>query len=108
VSRRRVWTPGVTNHFVRRAVERVRCTATEAKELGLWILDAIDKGDPEVPFVARVSTDGCRLFRFHARGGQTFFALVNTEVRTCVTVMPAGFEVGRQGRGTLKLRRADL
>jgi hypothetical protein len=102
------YTPGVTKHFVRRAMERMRCTANDARDLGVWLLDSIDKCSPDVVFVARVSVDGYRLFRFRAQTGETFYALINTEDRVCVTVMPAGFEVGRQGRGAIRLRRMDI
>lgn len=99
---------GVTDHFVRRAIERVRCNAKEAVELGKDLLDAIAKGRPDVEFVARVNTEGHRLFRFKTSDGRGFYALINTETKTCITVLSPGFRVPRQRGNSIKLAREWL
>jgi hypothetical protein len=100
---------GATNHFVRRAMERVGCSAEEANILADNLILAIQTGrDDMAEFVSRVDKQGCRLFRFRSADGRSFFAMVNTDDMACVTVMPAGFTVSRQGKGALKLRERDL
>jgi hypothetical protein len=100
---------GATNHFVQRAMERVGCSAEEANILADNLILAIQTGRDDVAeFVSRVDTQGCRLFRFRSADGRDFFALVNTNGMACITVLPAGFTVPRQGKGRLKLRERDL
>lgn len=98
-----------TSHFVRRAVERIGCTVEEATALAEGLVSAIGTGRDDIAtFVSRVDRTGCRLFRFRSADGRDFFALVNTNDMACITVLPAGFTVPRQGKGRLKLRERDL
>jgi hypothetical protein len=98
-----------TSHFVRRAVERIGCTVEEATALAEGLVAAIGTGRDDIAtFVSRVDRTGCRLFRFRSADGRDFFALVNTNGMACITVLPAGFTVPRQGKGRLKLRERDL
>jgi hypothetical protein len=98
-----------TNHFVQRAMERVGCSAEEATALAEGLVAAIGTGRDDIAtFVSRVDRTGCRLFRFRSADGRDFFALVNTNGMACITVLPAGFTVPRQGKGRLKLRERDL
>lgn len=98
-----------TNHFVRRAVERIGCNVEEATALAEGLVAAIRAGRDDIAtFVSRVDRTGCRLFRFQSADGRSFFAMVNTDDMACVTVLPAGFTVPRQGKGRLKLRERDL
>ena len=94
---------------MRRAVERIGCTVEEATALAEGLVAAIGTGRDDIAtFVSRVDRTGCRLFRFRSADGRDFFALVNTNDMACITVLPAGFTVPRQGKGRLKLRERDL
>jgi hypothetical protein len=105
-----VWTEGVTNHFVTRAVQRMGCTAEEAREIGQFLIRAIEREQWDaVSFIGRVNGDGHRIFRFKWKPlGRYWYALINTETMTCITVLKPGFEVQRQGKGRLKLREVDI
>jgi hypothetical protein len=99
----------VTRHFIDRAVERLGYRIPQAVELAEGLIWAIQNHrDDLAEFVARVDRQGCRLFRFRAADGRFYYALVDTEQWVCVTVLPAGFTVGRQGKSRLKLKEKDL
>lgn len=102
--------PGVTNHFVSRAVERLGCTEDEARELGAWLLWAVQtERDDLVEFVSRVNRDGHRIFRFrHALTKRHGYAIVNTDTMVCITILRPGFQVPRQGKGRLTLKEEDV
>lgn len=105
-----VWTPGVTNHFVTRAVERIGCTEDEAREIGQGLAWAIERERWDlVRFVSRVNREGQRIFRFrHAPTKRHWYALVNTDTMTCITILHPGFDVRRQGKSKIRLREEDL
>lgn len=96
----------VSEHFVRRAAERMGYDRPKAVALGISLFNDLDQGAAD--FVGRVSRAGCRLFRFRADNGQCYYALLNTEDRVCVTVMPPGFTVRRQGKTFIKLKETDV
>lgn len=99
----------VSEHFILRAQERLGYDKASAVELGTYLFHAIDcQRDDIALFVARVSRDGRRLFRFRAACGRLFYALLNTESRSCVTILPPGYRVRRQGRDCLTLKETDL
>jgi hypothetical protein len=99
----------VSEHFILRAQERLGYDKASAVELGNGLFWAIDsrRGDLAL-FVARVSRDGKRLFRFRATNGRCYYALLDTENRVCITVMPPGYTVGRQGKSYIRLKETDL
>jgi hypothetical protein len=98
-----------TRHFIDRAVERLGYTAPQAAELAEKLVWAVqNQRDDIAAFVARVNRNGGRLFRFQAVNGQAYYALVDTEKWTCVTVMPPGFVVGREGKPRLQLKETYL
>lgn len=99
---------GVTYHFVNRAVERIGCTAEDAVTIGAHITSGIKEQRPDVKYIGRVNRDGHRLFRFHVPDGRTFFALVNTETMTCITILPPGFRVPREKGDSIKLKEHHL
>ena len=95
-----------TKHWNTRVRERIG--DVDAQVLAVRIIDAIHSGrTDEVQFVSRVNVKGGRLFRF-MEAGRAFFALIDTDTWCCVTVMPPGFTVSRQGREPIKLRGRDL
>lgn len=97
-----------STHFQRRVAERIG-PSVDAEMLARDLISAIQSERWDfVEFVARVNRDGCRLFRFRAPTGRLFYALVNTDRLLCVTVMPPGFTVPRQGKARVKLRETDL
>lgn len=104
------WTPGVTNHFIARAVERMGCSEAEAREIGQGLVWAIQNERWDlVEFVSRVSRDGNRIFRFrHAPTRRRWYALVNTADMVCVTVLSPNFVVKREGKAKLTLKEEDL
>jgi hypothetical protein len=98
-----------TSHFVHRAGERLGYTREEAYALAGRLIISIERGlEDHVQFVSRVDRNGCRLFRFQAVDSRHYYALVNTDNMRCITILPAGFEVPRQGNSVLKLKDVDL
>jgi hypothetical protein len=92
-----------THHFMQRVHERMGGHVNPMTLAGR-LLRAIEASDEaEVQFVARVSKDGRRIFRFE-EGGREFFALVNTHQKVCISVFLPGYEVGRQNQPRLTLR----
>lgn len=99
----------VSKHFIFRARERLAYDHAQAQELGEGLFWAIDRQREDlVEFIGRVSRDGKRLFRFRAANGRHYYALLDTESRTCVTVLPPGYTAGREGKSYIKLRDTDL
>lgn len=97
-----------TRHFIRRAHERLGCSAHDATRIAEAVVLAIRQERRDlVEYVARVNRDGCRLFRF-GYGGRVYYALVDTDDMQCVTVMPPGFVVRRQGKAAIKLKETDI
>lgn len=98
-----------TMHFVRRVYERIGthiCPYTLAEGL-VWAVQ--NERHDLVEFVGRVDRKGCRVFRFVAPpAGRSFYALVDTEHWNCITVLPPGFRVARQGKSTIKLKDKDV
>lgn len=86
------------------------CTTAEARLIGADVLWAIScERRDKVEFVARVSRDGKRVFRFrHAGTGKFWYALVNTQDMTCVTLLPPHYIVGREGKSEIQLKDIDL
>lgn len=92
-----------THHFMQRVHERMGSHVNPMTLAGR-LLRAIEAGDEsEAQFVARVSKDGRRIFRFEEEGRE-FFVLVNTYQKVCISVFLPGYEVGRQDRPRLTLR----
>ena len=99
----------VSDHFILRAQERLGYDKTQAIELGKGLFWAIDTHHSDlVRFVARVSRDGKRLFRFRAVDGRYYYALLDTENRSCVTIMPPGYTVSCEGKGRVHLKETDI
>ena len=97
-----------TQHFRQRVAERIG-PDVDADTLAAAIVTAIRRERTDlVTFVARINRDGLRLFRFRTPQGRAFYAAVNTVDMACVTVMPPGFVVPRQGKGRITLRDVDL
>ena len=107
---RHVWTPGVTKHFVSRAVERLGCSEDEARELGQGLIWAIKEERWDlVRLVGRVNRAGHRVFKFrHAPTKRYRYALVNTAQMVCITILRPGRDVRRQGKSRLNLKEDDL
>ena len=98
-----------TLHFIQRAKERLGIRTKEAVALADMLVQAVKNEDTSVAtFVTRVDRTGCRVFRFAADGGQAWYALVDTDKMVCVTILPPGFYVGRQGKSRLRLKECDL
>jgi hypothetical protein len=97
----------VTGHFIARVRERMG-PEVDPVGLGGFLLRAIRREDPSVVFVSRVNRSGLRIFRFTGRCGRTFYALVDTDDMSCVTVMPPGFTVPRHGRAALNLEDLNV
>lgn len=98
-----------TAHFLQRAAERMGYRAAQARELADGLVWAIEQERDDVAeFVSRVNRDGLRLFRFRAVDARLYYALVNTDTMTCISIMPPGFTVPRQGKSRLKLKDADI
>jgi hypothetical protein len=92
-----------SDHFVMRVQERMG-PQVNAHALARYLTACILSEDRDaVQFVSRISDDGRRLFRFQTRDKRTFYAMVNTDTMTCITVLPPDFEVARQGKPRLKL-----
>jgi hypothetical protein len=92
-----------TRHFIDRVRERMG-PQVDPDLLAWRLVRSIRAGDEaDVQFVSRVNKDGARLFRF-LHGGREFFALVDTDSMTCVSVFPPGFDIGRQEKSRLRLR----
>jgi hypothetical protein len=99
----------VTDHFVQRAMQRVGCDADAARAWGEDIARSVQFGDSDsLQFVTRVDKKGCRLFRARFTDKRAFYVLVDTEESCCITVLPPGFMVGRQGKAPMKLKEIDL
>lgn len=91
----------LTAHFIQRVHERVG-RDVDAVLLARHILAGLDTGETE--FVCRVSRGGLRCFRFRCFEGRTFYALIDTNAHDCVTVLPPGIVMGRQGKAPLELK----
>ena len=99
----------VSEHFILRAQERLGYDKARAVDLGESLFWAIDNRREDLArFVSRVSRDGRRLFRFRASCGRYYYALLDTENRSCVTIMPPGYVVGRQGKSYMQLKETDI
>ena len=98
-----------SEHFAARVRDRIG-DSVDAVHLAEGIIWAIQNARTDtVRFVCRTNRRGMRLFRFRAvPGGRYFYALVNTEAMVCVTVLPSGFQVGRQGKKPLELKDYQL
>jgi hypothetical protein len=94
-----------TVHFARRVRERIGA-ATDPHDLAKSMIWAIENARTDlVQFVCRTDKQGLRVFRFCVpETTRTFFALVDTNTMTCITVLPPGFLVGRQGKSHLELK----
>ena len=98
----------ISQHFIARARERIG-PQVDPVQTGLSILQAIrHERNDLVTFVARVNRKGLRIFRFRVEDGRWFYALVDTEHMTLVTVMPPGFRTPRQGKGFVRLKEVDI
>ena len=101
--------PVCTVHFARRVRERIG-VGPDPQYLAEGIIWAIENARTDlVQFVCRTDKKGLRLFRFRVPDtGRGFYALVDTESMTCITVMPPGFVVGRQGKTHLELKDTPI
>lgn len=99
-----------TRHFIERAKERMGCTVGEATAIASGVIWALDNDRRDLlRFVARISRQGLRMFRFrHTPTGQTWYVLIDTNTRQCVTVMPPGYKVRRHKRSTIVLKEGDI
>jgi len=98
-----------TEHFVIRAAERLGYARPQAVELAHGLVWAVQNSRSDIAeFITRVDKQGCRVFRFRALDGRCYYALIDTDSMVCVTVLPPGFAVGRQGKSKYKLREVDL
>jgi hypothetical protein len=96
-----------TLHFIERVRQRIG-PQHDAIAISRTIIEGIRLERPDMAeFVARVSRDGKRIFRFRVPDKGVFYALVDTANMTCVTVLPPGFAVNRQGKSRLKLKEID-
>lgn len=97
--------PTCNAHFARRVRERIGASP-DPRHLADGIIWAIENHRTDlVQFVSRTDKKGLRLFRFRVPPrGRVYYALVDTETMTCITVMPPGFAVGRQGKTHLELK----
>lgn len=97
-----------TAHFIARVRERVG-PHVDPIEIADGIIWAIQSGrDDLVEYVGRVSRDGKRLFRFRVPDGRYFYALVSTAHSRCVTILPPGYRVQREGKGAIYLREDEV
>lgn len=94
----------ISSHFIQRVRERIGehvCPIT----LGDWLLHNLRNERQDVlKFVGRVNRRGLRIFRFRVEDGRHFYALIDTESTTLVTVMPPGFKPLVEGGGCIKLK----
>lgn len=91
----------MTKHFRERVAERIG-PDVDADQLAELLFLAIDTGrDDLVQFVTRISKDGRRLFKFRVLDGRVFFALLNTNERTAITVLRPDLPVSRVGKPSL-------
>lgn len=97
--------PACTVHFARRVRERIGASP-DPYYLAEGIIWGIENARTDlVQFVCRTDRKGLRMFRFRVPpSGRVYYALVDTETMTCITVMPPGFVVGRQGKTHLELK----
>jgi hypothetical protein len=99
--------PAATLHFIQRVRERIG-PDIDGYELADMLVRAVQRSATDVQFVARVDRKGGRLFRFRVPDGRAFCALVDTDSFLCVTVMPPGFTVPREGKPRMTLKEVDL
>jgi hypothetical protein len=97
----------VSEHFRRRVRERIG-PDTDAAALAAHLLSGVAQSRSDVVFVARISRSGRRLFRFRMADQRAFYALIDTDRMDCITVMPPGFIVPREGKSNLQLMEKDL
>lgn len=98
-----------TKHFARRVRERIG-DSPDPEFLARGLIWAVQNArDDLVQFVCRTDKKGLRIFRFKVpETGRIFYALIDTEAMVCITVMPPGFRVGRQGKDHLQLRSEEV
>jgi hypothetical protein len=96
-----------TQHFIRRVRERIGADV-DAEALAAWLALGVTRSDPDVVFVARLNRSGGRVFRFRLADGRTFYALIDTDHMNCITVLPPGFTLPREGAGRLYLKDMDV
>lgn len=103
------WVPGVSKHFVARAMERMGCTEDEARTLGQGLIWAFENERWDLlEYVSRLNRTGNRLFRFcWTPTKRKWYAVVNTDERVCVTVLAPGFTVKRAGKDRIVLMKED-
>ena len=93
----------MTGHFAQRVQEHIG----NVDPYILWegLRAAIDQGRTDyVKFCFREDRSGKRVFQFRLQDGRDFWALVNTNESTPITVFPKGYEIGRQGKEKVKLQ----
>jgi len=87
-------TYAVTTHFRVRVAERIGATVN-ADILARALSVAIDDpADARAAFLRKVQKNGLRLFQFYLGEYGVFYALVNSNARTFVTVLKPGHSCG--------------
>ena len=97
-----------TQHWRKRVAERIGPDVDPDTLAETLILALQQERYDLVEFVTRVNRDGQRMFRFRALNGRFYFALIDTDNHRCITVMPPGFVIARQGKPRLQLKDSDL
>lgn len=93
----------MSKHFVQRVRQRIGPHVDPLAVMG-YLRDGLQRGDPDIEFVTRISKSGLRLFRFTCPGdGRDFYVVVETPHMHLITVMPPGFTVNRIGKAPLQL-----
>ena len=88
----------LTRHFRERVHQRVG-PGIDPDELAAGIWWAIENNRNDlVSFVARLSRNGLRMFRFRVPDGRVFLAVLDTKAMQAVTVYPPGRVIRREGK----------
>lgn len=98
----RLW---VTDHFRQRVRERIG-PEVNPFALAVHIQTGLMSGD--VTYVGRINRRGKRCFRFHDFENRVFYALIDTDSQTLISVLPPGFYINPQNRGRIKLKDTDI
>ena len=98
----------MSHHFALRVRQRIGPHVDPITVMG-YLRDGLQRGNPDIEFVTRISKTGLRLFRFICPGdGRAFYVVVETPHMALVTVLPPGFKVSRAGKQPLQLHEGLL
>lgn len=93
----------MSKHFVQRVRQRIG-PHVDPVDLMHYLRDGLQRGNPDIEFVTRLSRTGVRLFRFTCPGdGRQFYAVIETPSMVPITILPPGYRVHRVGREPLNL-----